>query len=301
MLHSMTGFGSAVNKGDDSAITVELKTVNNRYFKLSLRITDGYSAFEQRIEALLRQTIERGTVNATIRITPTRESAGHHINVPVLHSYMKQFADAMRTLDESAKLSLGSCYAPDRLLSLPGIIVTDNEHSEVDNEKIWPLLETTIREALDALQTMRQTEGESMKKDLVTNVELLRELLGNITELAPRVAPNYRQKLQERIEKVLAEQELSLGDADFIRELAIFADRCDISEELVRFQSHLEQFTSALQSSESCGRKLDFLTQELFREVNTIGSKANDADITKNVVEIKAIIERIREMVQNVE
>ena len=126
-------------------------------------------------------------------------------------------------------------------------------------------------------------------------------MIGNISELAPRVTLLYRQKLKERIEKAMEGQEFPLGDADFVRELAVYADRCDISEELVRFQSHLEQFTSAMQSKESCGRKLDFLTQELFREVNTIGSKANDADITKCVVEAKTVIERIREMVQNVE
>ena len=140
-----------------------------------------------------------------------------------------------------------------------------------------------------------------MAKDLTANVESLCQLIGNIAELAPRTAPTHQQKLKERIEKAMEEQGLPLGDADFIRELAVYADRCDISEELVRFQSHLEQFTSAMQSKESCGRKLDFLTQELFREVNTIGSKANDADITKHVVEIKTVIERIREMVQNVE
>jgi uncharacterized protein (TIGR00255 family) len=126
-------------------------------------------------------------------------------------------------------------------------------------------------------------------------------LIGSITELAPRTAPLYRQKLKERIEKAMEEQGFTLGDADFVRELAVYADRCDISEELVRFQSHLEQFTSVMGAKESCGRKLDFLTQELFREVNTVGSKANDAEITKYVVEIKTVIERIREMVQNVE
>jgi uncharacterized protein (TIGR00255 family) len=194
----------------------------------------------------------------------------------------------------------------DQLVALPGVVSTENENDETQKEKIGTLLEKTIREAVDALQTMRKTEGESMAKDLTANVESLRQLIGSITELAPRIAPTYRQKLKERIEKAMAEQELTLGDADFgnadfVRELAVYADRCDISEELVRFQSHLEQFTSVMQSKESCGRKLDFLTQELFREANTIGSKANDADITKCVVEIKTVIERVREMVQNIE
>ena len=292
----MTGFGSAVCKQENISVSVELKTVNNRYFKLSLRLTDGYGALEQRIESLLRSVIERGTINANIRIIGTREDCGFQINTAVLESYVQQLSDVAAELGQAS-------YTPllDRLVLLPGVIVTENEKSESENEKIWTLLEKTTREALNTLQTMRKTEGEAMAKDLITNVESLRQSIGNITALAPRVAPPYRQKLKERIEKAMMEQGVSLGDADFVRELAVYADRCDISEELVRFQSHLEQFTSAVETQVSCGRKLDFLTQELFREANTIGSKANDADITKHVIEIKTAIERIREMVQNIE
>ena len=292
----MTGFGSAVCQEEDISVSVELKTVNNRYFKLLLRLPDGYGAWEQRIESLLRSIIERGTVNANIRITGTQENSGCRINTALLESYVKQLSEAAVAFGQSD-------YVPplDRLLLLPGVISTANESNELKNENIEPLLEKSIREALDALQTMRKTEGESMARDLTANVESLRLMIGNITELAPRVAPLYQQKLKERIAKAMEEQGLSVDDADFVRELAVYADRCDVSEELVRFQSHLEQFTSTMQSKESCGRKLDFLTQELFREVNTIGSKANDADITKHVVETKTVIERIREMVQNVE
>jgi len=292
----MTGFGSALCKGENISVSVELKAVNNRYFKLSLKMTDGYAALEQRIEPLLRSVIERGTINAHIRIAGTRGDSGYQINMPVLQSYIQQLMDYPLPGQKSNYVP-----TPDMLVTLPGVIITEHETSESENEQIWTQLEQALREALDALQTMRRTEGESMAKDLTANVELLRQLIANIAELAPRVAPLYRQRLKERIEKVMEEQGLSLGDADFVRELAVYADRCDVSEELVRFQSHLEQFMSAMQSKESCGRKLDFLTQELFREVNTIGSKANDADITKYVVETKTIIERIREMVQNVE
>ena len=300
MLYSMTGFGSAVCKEGGISVAVEIKAVNNRYFKLSLRLTDGYSAMEQRIESLLRSAIERGTINANIRIVGSREDSGFHINAAILESYVKQLSDTAAELGQKGYFQHGS-LSLDRLVSLPGVVIMENENSEADNEQIWTLLENAIREALDALQTMRKTEGESMAKDLTANLGLLHQSIGNITELAPRVAPLYRQKLKERIDKVMTEQGFSLGDADFVRELASYADRCDISEELVRFQSHLEQFTSAMQSREGCGRKLDFLTQELFREANTIGSKANDADITKHVIEIKTVIERIREMVQNIE
>ena len=300
MLYSMTGFGSAVCQEGDLSVSVELKTVNNRYFKLSLRLTEGYGVLEQRIEALLRSVIERGTVNANIRILGTREGSGFQIQTTVLESYVKQLSETATTLGQKGYALHGSLRL-DQLITLPGVVISENERDESQNEKIRALLEKAIREALDTLQTMRKAEGESMEKDLRTNVDSLRQWIGKITKLAPRVAPQYQQRLKERIEKALTEQGLPLGDAEFVRELAIYADRCDISEELVRFQSHLEQFTSAIQSKESCGRKLDFLTQELFREVNTIGSKANDADISKSVVETKTVIERIREMVQNVE
>jgi uncharacterized protein (TIGR00255 family) len=297
----MTGFGVAVCKEEHVSVSVELKTVNNRYFKLSLKLTEGYSALEPRIESLLRSVIERGTVNAHIRIIGTREEIGYQINTAVLQSYAKQLSDAAAALRKEKVCGFFLPFSLEQCALLPGVIGTERENHDVDNETIWSLLEKTIREALDALQTMRKAEGASMEKDLTANVESLRQWIGNIMEMAPRTAPLYRQKLKERIEKAMEEQSVVLGDADFVRELAVYADRCDVSEELVRFQSHLEQFTSAMQSRESCGRKLDFLTQELFREVNTIGSKANDADITKYVVEIKTGIERIREMVQNVE
>jgi len=314
MLHSMTGFGSALCKEENISVSVELKAVNNRYFKLSLRLSEGYAAFEQRIETLLRRVIERGTINAHIRITCTQESGSHQINPAVLQSYLTQFAEAMAALDKPTRRLYGSLwtrFTPDRFITLPGVLVTENEHTDEKNDKIWTLVEKTLREALDVLQTMRKAEGEAMAHNLTANVESLRQEIVHIAALAPRAAPIYRQKLKERIDQAMKAWALETqpegvyplpwGDADFVRELAVYADRCDISEELVRFQSHLEQFVSAMQSKESCGRKLDFLTQELFREVNTIGSKANDADITKHVVETKTIIERIREMVQNVE
>ena len=310
MLYSMTGFGSAVCQDESNSVSVELKAVNNRYFKLSLKLTEGYGALEQRIESLLRGSIERGTINAHIRIVSRWKNSGYQINTAVLQSYLEQLADVGDQIRNEI-YNLGGSLSLDRLLFLPGVISTETESSDAEHEKIWPLLEKAICEALSALQTMRKTEGESMEKNLTANVESLRLLIGNIAELAPRVPSLYRRKLKERIDLAMKEWAIEgnpegihpppLESADFVRELAVYADRCDVSEELVRVQSHLEQFMSVMQSKESCGRKLDFLTQELFREVNTIGSKANDADITKYVIEGKAVIERIREMVQNIE
>jgi uncharacterized protein (TIGR00255 family) len=294
----MTGYGSAVGREEGITVSVELKAVNNRYFKLSLRMSDGYGSLETRIEPLIRTWIERGTINAVVRIRQEKKDSDYKISVPILQSYFEQLVKLGSTLGHVGELPLPHL---DRLVTLPGVVETDADRSGEENEKIWNIIEKTLREALDALQSMRQTEGHSMVKDLEANIVTLYKLVENVEQLAPRVAPLYRQKLLERIEKVVSEQGMTLNDTDLLREVALYADRCDISEETVRFRSHLSQFTEAINSKERCGRKLDFLTQELFRETNTMGSKANDAGITKNVVEMKTVIERIREMVQNVE
>jgi uncharacterized protein (TIGR00255 family) len=296
----MTGYGIAVCRTEEIIVSVELKAVNNRYFKLSLRMSDGYGSLETRIEPLIRSFVERGSVNANIHIRREKKASDYKISVPVLSSYFEQLVELGSQLGHVGEIPLPSL---DRLVFLPGVIEigTNMNHCDEENEKIRNIVEKTLREALEALQTMRQAEGASMHKDLEANIATLYRLIENVEQLAPRVVPLYQQKLLERIGKVMPEQELSLNSTDLLREITVYADRCDISEETVRFRSHLTQFTDAMLLKESCGRKLDFLTQELLRETNTMGSKANDADITKNVVEMKTVIERIREMVQNVE
>jgi uncharacterized protein (TIGR00255 family) len=187
------------------------------------------------------------------------------------------------------------------LLTLPGVIEIDMDQSDDELEAVWDVVKRAGRGALKNLQSMRQAEGESMTADLIANVKQLKEMVGQVELLVPQVAEQYRKRLEERVGKILSEQGAVLNPADLVREVAVYADRCDVSEELVRLRSHLAQFDTALQSKESCGRKLDFLTQECFRETNTVGSKANDAEITKYVVDMKTVIERMREMVQNVE
>jgi uncharacterized protein (TIGR00255 family) len=291
----MTGFGSAVCQEGDWTVSAEIKTVNNRHFKLLLKITDGYAAFEQRIEPLLRTAIERGTVSVNIRIQNEQKDAGFKINMPVLQSYAKQLTEV------AAKLGQHSYVPPlEKLVFLPGAVKTNADNGD-NSDQAGKILDQTVKIALNILQNMRKTEGRSMAKDLSANLDSLSALIGIIENRTQHTVAVYQQKLKERLEKALTEHSVTLNDSDLIREIAIYADRCDISEETVRFRSHLEQFAAAINAEESCGRKLDFLTQELFREANTIGAKANDLEITKNVVEIKAVIERIREMVQNVE
>lgn len=294
----MTGFGNAVVREAGISVTVELKTVNNRYFKLSPRITDGFAALESGIESLIRKSIARGTINVSVRIRREKRISECQFDLPVLRAYYEQLVELGTELGH-----LGEFPHPrlDSLIALPGVVDTDLECSDEDAGRIKGFVDQAVCEALKRLQDMRKTEGDSMGRDLAENIQSLKRLVGEIEKLAPNVAPQYRQRLMERIGKFMAEQNLTLNEVDLVREIALFADRCDISEETVRFHSHLEQFESAMNDKESCGRKLDFLTQELFREANTMGSKANDAEITRHVVEMKTVIERIREQVQNIE
>ena len=292
----MTGFGSAMVRRDDISVSVEIKAVNNRYLKISLRTSDGYASLEPGIENLLRETLRRGTVTVFVRIIRQGNVSDYEINEPVLTHYVAQ-------LRKLGRLGLDTQIVQTQLLMLPGVV---KESIALDDKagSVWTVLESAVKQAIDELQTMRHKEGASMATDLRENSCLLSEWIAQVEQFAPRVAEQYRAKLNERIGRVMAEHNLTLEPADLIRETALFADRSDISEEIVRFRSHLTQFTGILDETtpkDGSGRRLDFLTQEMFREVNTIGSKANDSDITKVVVELKTVIERIREMVQNIE
>ncbi len=293
----MTGFGSATVRRDNVSVSVEIKAVNNRYLKISLRSSDGYAALEPGVENLIRENLRRGTINVHVRIVRLGEVSDYEINEQVLSHYVAQLREL------NARLGLEASVEPAQLLALPGVV---RETIDADDKagSVWPVLEAAVTQAIAELQTMRQKEGLSMAADLRENGRQLMELITQIDQFVPNVAEQYRAKLQERIGRVMAEQNLTLDPADLVRETALFADRSDISEEIVRFRSHLKQFGGVIgeiEPKDGCGRRLDFLTQEMFREVNTIGSKANDSDITKVVVELKAVIERIREMVQNIE
>ncbi|MGL4593634.1 MAG: YicC/YloC family endoribonuclease [Thermoguttaceae bacterium] len=301
MLLSMSGFGDATCQEEAVSITVEIKSVNNRYFKLALRMTEGFPLLEARIETLIRSAIERGTVNATIRIRRERKESDYRINPDVIKSYFQQLVNVNQELGLESRFVFDTRPRLDRLVMLPGVVEIKTAEPNTESELLWKVLEKAVKQALERLLEMRRAEGESMRIDLATNIEKMETLIAAIERCAPKVAASYRDKLLERVGGLLTEQGMAIQEADLIREVALFADRVDVSEETVRFRSHLEQFAQTMQSPEQVGRKLDFLTQELLRETNTIGSKANDAEITRHVVEIKTHIERIREMVQNIE
>ena len=290
----MTGFGAAATHVGGYVVTSEIKTVNNRYLKTALKISDGFSSLETKIDALLRQFIDRGTVNVFLRIRPEKAGARFQIDRTALDGYLSA---------ANAIADGGSPIPPGTLADffrLPGVIV-DGTGEDDPAAAAWGPVEANLRTALAALEEMRVREGESMAANLRGLCAALTERIGEIETLAPKVAEQYRERLIERIGKIMSEHNVELNPADLVREVALFTDKADISEETVRFRSHLDQFDKAMNLAESCGKRLDFLTQEMFREVNTIGSKANQPEITKIVVEMKNVIERVREMVQNVE
>jgi uncharacterized protein (TIGR00255 family) len=321
LLQSMTGFGEAHQTDGGLNVAIEIRSVNSRYFKLSIRAGDRYSVLEPRIDSIVRERIQRGTVQVSVRATRARVADDFAINVTALASYRDQLERLHDQWHISENVEIES------LLSLPGV-VDEQPSRPVDADADWPLIESTLRQAIAELETMRSDEGQAMENDLRANCQAIGEDMAAVAEQAPKVAGSYRDRIKDRVNKLLAEYEVTLESSDILREVSLFADRCDISEEIVRMASHLDQFDSIITLSDdsegtnkggggkgdagkggggkgdtrkSAGRKLEFLTQEMFRETNTIGSKANDVVIARHVIEIKTTIEKIREMIQNIE
>lgn len=293
MLISMTGHGAAANSNDHFEVSVELRSVNHRHFKANYRLPDGAHHLESTIERMLKAHIRRGSLQVNVRLAPISATHSTTIDADQLNSLITQLLDA-QLIENANDAPLAS------LLQMPGVLVTDrpNKTNNLDD-----LLLTTIGEAATCLQEMRCTEGNNTQTDLMHLLAELRETLSIVTEHAPHVTEAYQVKLLERVNRLIDDStnELNPDSPELIREIAIFADKCDITEEITRLNSHLGQFDTECTGSPGSGRKLDFLVQEIFRETNTIGSKANNDKIAHAVVSMKAIIERIREIIQNVE
>jgi len=292
----MTGFGEARDQVAGIHVTAELRSVNHRQFKLSLRCPDPWSRFEPEIERSLREQITRGAVSLSLRVDREASTNSTRINPELLGQYWRQLQACAQQLSAPIPQDLTL------VAQLPGVIDT-GEGVPADPEAVGPDLLQLIRAALTSYQGFREREGTAMQADLQAHLALIRQNVDLIAQQAPEVIAEYRSKLQLRIQEAFAHAQMdsTITPADLIREVALFTDRTDISEELVRLRSHIDQFERLLSVTESTGRKLDFLCQELFREANTIGSKANHIGISHAAVDIKTAIERMREVVQNVE
>jgi len=288
----MTGHGQATMQHRDFAIDVEIRTVNNRYLKVVAKISDVASALEPQLDSIVREFLKRGSVTVSVRVQQVGQSNASKINQKTLEDYLTQSKWVADKVGIQFQYDLG------QLLVLPGVLESERQQ---DDDELLDVVRSAVQTALTDLQRMRSREGEAMHLQFV---ELLSQIDSNksmIEQRAPAVVGEYRTKLENRIRSGLAHLGHEVSDVDLLREILTYADRCDVSEEITRLASHLTQFQAALCNSESQGRRLDFLIQELFRETNTVGSKANDSQVSQLVVSIKTAIEQMRELVQNVE
>lgn len=288
----MTGFGAARSDDDHLVVGVEIRAVNNRYLKITTKCADPYNVFEPEIDRLVRAAVHRGTVQVVLRLQREFTPDDFRLNQTAIESYLAQ----LRPIETR----LGSGVALGQILALPGVVAEDTLDNR-DPMELWPKIGAVVQQALAKFQQMRVEEGRAMRAELLENCDTIRRCLELVAGRAPQVLEAYRGRLHERVRAMLAEEGIQIDRSELIKEVAIFAERSDIAEEIVRLRSHLDQFARVADEPESGGRKLEFLSQEMFREANTIGSKGSDVQISQHVVEIKSEIEKIREMVQNVE
>jgi uncharacterized protein (TIGR00255 family) len=290
----MTGYGRGECAQDGFKITVELSSVNRKQMEISINLPREMEMLEAPIRDLINRHIARGrlSVRLSLHAGAGNSAARMHLNVPLARAYTRE-------LNRLAKqLKLPGPATLDHLVRAPGVFQTDEEIAEGENFR--PAVESALTKALGAMVKMREREGAHLRQDLIKRIGILRQATAIIKKHVPRVAEKYREQLVERIRSAGLEAPAA-DDERLLKEVVYFADRSDITEELTRLQSHFQQFNDCLKSAEPVGRMLDFLAQEMNREVNTIGSKANDSLISREVVTLKAEVEKFREQAQNVE
>lgn len=293
MIKSMTAFGRAEQVIEGRWYAVEMRCVNRRYCEISVRIPQQFLPLEERIKKLVAAKVSRGRVDVVVKVkNGSRAIADIEVNVPLAQAYWKALAELKEALGTEEKVGL------ETLLGLEGIMTATEP--EVDLEKTWLALDSLVGEALEGVDAMRITEGQAIYHDFQKRLQSVEEGLSRIKALAPSILSEHHSRLKERM-AALTEGEVELDPNRLAQEAAFWADRSDITEEIVRSESHLKQFRSMIESEGPAGRALDFLLQELNREVNTIGSKGGDAQLSHLVVILKSELEKIREQVQNVE
>jgi uncharacterized protein (TIGR00255 family) len=292
----MTGFGEASAEIGGVHYFVEVRSLNSKYLKAIIRLPDAYQGLEAEMEAALRRRLARGTVTLTANCTDISESAAYEINHKALQRYVEQIRQTPSVSQGKVSLDVSS------LLGLPGVLQppTDEEaRLQRARAAFLPLLER----ACEGLTEMRRVEGQALREELLAHRNLIADRLEQISQRAPGVVAEYEARLKTRIETLLKAADVRLEPFELIREIAVYAERTDIAEEIARLTGHIEQFTSLLKdgSERPMGRTLDFLAQEMLREANTIASKSPDSGISRAIVEVKGAIDRIKEQVQNVE
>jgi uncharacterized protein (TIGR00255 family) len=292
-MKSMTGYGwgDAVQNG--FKVTVELSSVNRKQSEISINLPRELEVLEAQIRDQINHGVARGRVMARVTLhAGERRDGGARINTALARAYTKRLRELAHELKLSGDVTL------DHLLRAPGVLESDDDVP--DAEDFWPTVEKALKQALEMLVAMREKEGTHLRKDLVKRIDTMRTSARHVQKRAPQVQIRYRKQLMERIKSAGIEAE-KIEEERVLKEIIFFSDRSDISEEITRLQSHFKQFDDCVNSREPVGRTLDFLAQEMNREINTIGSKANDAMISREVVVLKTELEKFREQAQNVE
>jgi uncharacterized protein (TIGR00255 family) len=290
----MTGYGQARVRDSRDAVEVEVRSVNHRYLKVHTHMPERFAMREAEVEEAVRGAVKRGTVDIDVRVRTKLDDAAEPFDAELLKAYHKRLAKVQKDLGVSSPVSM------DALLALPGV-VRGPDGARNGEDKTWPKVAKALAQALEDLDASRAREGDRLKKPLRAILKEISRLLCEVRELAPTVVEAYRDRLKERVARLLSGTDAPVPPADLGREVALFADRCDISEEIARQESHVTEFDKALGAGGDVGRRLDFIAQEMLREANTMGAKANDARLTSRIISMKAEIEKIKEQIQNIE
>ncbi|WP_425448980.1 YicC/YloC family endoribonuclease [Dethiothermospora halolimnae] len=293
MIRSMTGFGRGENRDDKRQFTVEIKSLNHRYNDIIVRMPKHLNYLEEKIKKLVKSKIKRGRIEIYINLDYIGEGS---VDVKVDLPLAKAYRESLEAL--SNELKIMDHISMELISTFPDILKV--EKSEEDEEKVWTCLKLSIEEALEKMIEMRVSEGKELSQDIKTRGAEIQKIIKDIEARSTKVIEEYKDKLTNRIDELL-DDKYEIDEGRLANEVAIFADKSNINEELVRLYSHINQLNKILESEGSVGRKLDFLVQEMNREANTIGAKSSDVSITNCVVDIKSELEKIREQVQNIE
>lgn len=292
MIKSMTGFGRGNSEQYGESFTVEIKTVNHRYFDLNIRMPKAFVSLEDRMRKVIKQKVSRGKIDVFITQNNCEKQG---VNAVLNESLADSYVECLNKIKE--KYEIKENLSASLIAKFPEVITLKQE--EDDMQKVWDILKNSLEEAVDTLVSMREKEGMKLQQDIIQKCDYIKELLDKIEERSPDVVKDYKKKLNDRLNDLL--KDCTVDENRIALEIALFADKVCLDEEIVRLNSHLIQMKDTLSLNEPIGRKLDFIIQEMNREANTIASKSNNLDITNNVINIKNEIEKIREQIQNIE
>ena len=294
MIRSMTGYGRFQSTVDSMNITVELKSVNHRYFEFNSRVPRNYGFLEEKLKSFVNSRVSRGKVECYVSIENLEDD---DVEIAVNHSLAASYCNALKELADRLELNLRDDNIMSSLTRYNDIFAIHK--NEADEEKIWNAVKTVADEAVSKFIAMREQEGDKLKNDVLSRADFILGKVAEIEKRSPETVKEYNDRLLARINEFLSD--VQVDEQRLLTECAIFADKVAVAEETVRLRSHIDQLRQFLNSTEAVGRKIDFLVQEMNREANTIGSKAQDVTIARNVIDIKAEIEKIREQIQNIE